>query len=251
MPVVAYEDHASVQVTPPSVHGVAWADRLSRETPVQPADLLGVTGGDTVVAVVAHPDDETLAMGATLASLSQVGVRVEVVVLSAGEAALDHVGRRIHGLAARRTAELAAACEQLGVRIADIGRWPDGGLHGALAEIEHRLAPFVEDVRPNAILTLWGEDPHPDHQAASAVAVSVGRRHGVAVGCMPLWAMHWTDPSEVVAAVRRVGVAPAAMDSKARAVAAYESQVAPLAPDLQPILPAEVVGFPFECLVVE
>lgn len=248
---MAYEDRASIEVTPPSEHSQAWAARLEGESPVHPAELLGVARGDTVLAVVAHPDDETLAMGATLAALSAVGVRVRLVVLSSGEAALDHVGRKVQGLAGRRTVELAAACEALGVFLTDVGTWPDGRLREAFTEIEERLNRLVADVRPSALVTLWGDDPHPDHRAVASVSEAVGAEYGVMVACMPLWALHWTDPAGVTAPVRRVGAPPAAAVAKARAVAAYESQIAPLAPDLQAIVPAAVVAFPYECMVVE
>lgn len=241
---------APLRVTPPSQHAEEWARLLQQEAPVCPADVLGVARGDVVLAVVAHPDDETLAMGATLAELARSGVVVELVVLTAGEAALDHLGRSVDGLAARRLAELRVACRELGVHLEEIGTWPDGQLSAAGAEVEDRLGEVAERLEPRAVITLWADDPHPDHRAAALAAQAVARATGVPVVSMPLWAVHWTDPAEVSTVVRRFHVGEVAVQARDRALAAYTSQTVPLAADLEPVLPTAVVSWSYECVVL-
>ncbi|MBA2561148.1 MAG: PIG-L family deacetylase, partial [Propionibacteriales bacterium] len=77
------------QVTPDSVFAAQWAARMQRAPGVRPRDVMGVTPGDVVVVVGAHPDDETLGFGASIASLSEAGIEVHAVTMSSGEAALD------------------------------------------------------------------------------------------------------------------------------------------------------------------
>jgi N-acetyl-1-D-myo-inositol-2-amino-2-deoxy-alpha-D-glucopyranoside deacetylase len=151
----------------------------------------GVNGG--VLAVHAHPDDETLATGATLAHYAARGVPVTLVTCTRGECGevippgLAHLEGDLAALAAHRTAELAEAMRRLGVgdhvllgapvtgvqsRFAprvyhDSGMayGPDGGVipapssvAGALAaedpdEQAERLAEIILARRPRAVLT--------------------------------------------------------------------------------------------------
>lgn len=80
----------------------------------------------TVLAVVAHPDDESFGLGALLDAFTSGGAGVEVLCLTQGEAST------LHGapgdLASLRGAELAAAAEVLGVTRALLKDHPDGDL---------------------------------------------------------------------------------------------------------------------------
>ena len=66
----------------------------------------------TLVALHAHPDDESLLTGGTLARAAAQGHRVVLVVATAGERGL---AQEAAGLGARRVAELERAAELLGV----------------------------------------------------------------------------------------------------------------------------------------
>jgi LmbE family N-acetylglucosaminyl deacetylase len=227
----------------------AWAWRLDQERAVPAADLLGPGPAASVVVLVAHPGDETLAMGAALAGLASSGVTVHVACLSAGEAALSDLGLVERGLGPRRLAELEAACAELGVQCLDTRRWPDGSLAGVVDEAADELAEVVASVRADAVITLWKHDPLPDHRAVAAVARRVAGARPVVE--LPLWAVHWTDPAMVDLAMRRVAVSGADRWAKARALASYPSQTRPLRPGLHAILPQSVVTWPYECVVVQ
>ena len=85
-------DHGRVEVTPRSRYLDEWvrvADTLPTRTP---AEAFSVRPGDDVLVLAAHPDDETLGAGATVAALVMAGVDVHVIALTAGEAALAHLG---------------------------------------------------------------------------------------------------------------------------------------------------------------
>jgi LmbE family N-acetylglucosaminyl deacetylase len=239
---------ATIRVTPPSLFTDGWAWRLDQDRALPPLEALGTSNAGSALVVVAHPDDETLAMGATLASLAAADVSVDVVCLSAGEAALDHLAVVEPDLGERRAAELAAACTELGVRCRETPRWPDGRLDKHVDEAAKEIGGLVDELDPDVVVTLWRHDPHPDHQATAAVARQAAGHRPVVE--MLLWAVHWTDPMTVDVDVRRVETSSAARQAKARALASYPSQTRPLRQGLYPILPLSVINWPHECVVV-
>jgi LmbE family N-acetylglucosaminyl deacetylase len=122
--------------------------------------------GTTVLAVFAHPDDESLACGGTLARLSDGGARVALMCASHGErGALTGPARDLE-LGHVRAEELRRAAELLGVRDLVTFDHPDGELRWA--EVTDLLAEIVMTVRrfkPAAVIT-FGEDGlywHLDH----------------------------------------------------------------------------------------
>jgi len=129
---------------------------------------------ETIVAVVAHPDDESLIAGGTLALAAAAGADTGVVSLTRGEngPAAGTGGADGASLSDVREREFAAAARTLGTRFAVCLRHPDGDLewadHRAIArELVDLLAPS----RPTAVLT-FGEDGlywHHDHIATRGV----------------------------------------------------------------------------------
>ena len=236
-------------VTPPSRYHHRWLARLGRTPSVPPGEALGLADGDRLVVVVAHPDDETLAMGATLARLVADGVAVHLLTLTRGEAALDHVGRRVAGLADRRTSELAAAAGALGLTTSRQLALPDSALSEHHDEARSAVADLVTDRGATALATLWHRDPHPDHRAASGAALAVADGIGLPVHELGLWSTHWTDPDLVTDTVVPLAAGGAAAAARADALACYGSQLQPLAPDLAAVLPATVHTWTHEYLV--
>jgi N-acetyl-1-D-myo-inositol-2-amino-2-deoxy-alpha-D-glucopyranoside deacetylase len=162
--------------------------------------------------VHAHPDDETLATGGTLARYAAepdtavtlvtctLGEQGEVIPAELAELAPDR-GDQLGGY---RAGELAAACAALGVRdhryLGGIGRWRDSGMalagHGVRAAMPERLHPralarpdafdeqvdqlvaVMEEVRPQVVVT-YGPDGgygHPDHVRAHDITAAAVRR---------------------------------------------------------------------------
>lgn len=125
----------------------------------------------TLLAVLAHPDDEVGAAGSILAQQAR-GDRVVVLWLTRGEMteafgplASDEVARRREALGMR-------AAELLGVE----GRFldfPDTRLQ-ATPDAAREVARVMADVRPDGLIT-WGDAwvrgaRHPDHQACGIIA---------------------------------------------------------------------------------
>jgi N-acetyl-1-D-myo-inositol-2-amino-2-deoxy-alpha-D-glucopyranoside deacetylase len=121
--------------------------------------------GQLVLAVFAHPDDESIACGGTLARLADLGAHVVVMLASHGELSPDRTGRDPH-LAHVRSLELKEAAAALGVREVILLNHPDGQLRwGDVTAFNAELVLFMRDRRPAAVLT-FDEDGlywHPDH----------------------------------------------------------------------------------------
>lgn len=235
-------------VTPPSTQLAAWRERLT-DAPVVSLDATPLAGASSVLAVVAHPDDETLAMGGLLAGLALRGTQVDVLCLTSGEAAVRHLGIEVEALADRRERELRAAARQLGVLSIVTARLPDGGLADAPGTALDAVLRQLE-ARPDAqVVTLWREDPHPDHRAAARAALRAGTTLGAPVHELLLWTVHWTAPDEVGDDVTLLATDEPSRSARARALASYTSQTEPLIPGLDPVLPPEVVAWPHEVLV--
>lgn len=137
----------------------------------------------SVLVVVAHPDDESFALGALLDRFVQDGAEVAVLCLTRGEAST--LGVEVHDLAAVRAAELAAAGEVIGMASTTALTHPDGALSTVdpavlAADVDHR----IEQTRPEGILVfdpVSGVTGHADHAAASLAAIAAADARGLPV----------------------------------------------------------------------
>ena len=145
-----------------------------------------------VLVVVAHPDDESFALGALIDRHVRLGAEVDVLCLTRGEAST--LGADTHDLAAQREAELSAAARALGCARTTLLAHPDGALADLdPRELESDAEAEVRLTRPDGILVLdplGGVTGHPDHRAASLAALAVATRHGIPV-------LGWALPHEV------------------------------------------------------
>jgi len=119
--------------------------------------------GVTVLAVFAHPDDESLACGGTLARAADEGARVALLCLSRGEHGTVTDSGDPSALARLRTTELHEAARVLGVSEVLILDHPDGSLRWA--ELAFDIDAVIQRIQPDAVIT-FGEDGlywHPDH----------------------------------------------------------------------------------------
>lgn len=131
----------------------------------------------TLMAVVAHPDDESLGLGGTLAKYAGEGVDVFLLTATRGEAGRfrghrfddpEHPGRL--ALAEVREAELRAAASALGLREVCVLDYPDRQLDLARpGEVIDRIVFHLRRVRPDVVVTFGpdGAYGHPDHIAIS------------------------------------------------------------------------------------
>jgi LmbE family N-acetylglucosaminyl deacetylase len=196
-----------------------------------------------LVLVSAHPDDETLGLGATAALLGGRGIIVQVVAVTDGEAAYpDDSGGR-EELARVRREELVAAAARLGLPRPVFLRVPDG----EVAAHEQRVAVKVGAVlagfeRGTWCAATWRGDGHPDHEATGRAAATAAKNAGAPFIEYPIWMWHWASPDDPAVPwnrSRRLPVRPPEMATKAEAMQCFSSQLE--RGDRPPLLTPEVV----------
>lgn len=124
-----------------------------------------------LMAVLAHPDDESIAVGGALAQYAAMGIEVSLVSATRGERGRyfrnenrpnDREVGRI------REAELRSAAAILGIRDVHFLDYLDGDLDEAdPAEAIGRIVTQLRRVRPDVVVTFdpFGLYGHPDHVA--------------------------------------------------------------------------------------
>jgi N-acetyl-1-D-myo-inositol-2-amino-2-deoxy-alpha-D-glucopyranoside deacetylase len=153
-------------------------------------------GGHRMLLVHAHPDDESIGTGATMAKYAAEGAGVTLVTCTLGELGevippeLAHLASDADGgLGEYRIGELAAACAALGVTdhrfLGGPGRWRDSGMMGEpsndapdcfwradVDEAAGDLLGVIREVRPQVLVSYDdnGFYGHPDHIQAHRVA---------------------------------------------------------------------------------
>ena len=125
-----------------------------------------------LLAVFAHPDDETFRCGGLLALLAGRGVEVNLLSVTRGEAGScgDPPLCKAEELAEVRERELQCACSALSILPPIFLDYPDGNLAEAdEEEAVARITAVARELRPKVLLT-WPADGlsgHPDHKAVS------------------------------------------------------------------------------------
>ncbi len=142
-----------------------------------------------LLALYAHPDDESFGIGGTLARYAAQGVSVTLVCATRGEAGqiADPSLATPETLGAVREQELRCACRELGVEQLIFLDYRDSGMAGSpdnqhprafmnapAEEVVPRLVGIIRKVQPDVVVTFEpnGGYGHPDHKAI--------HRHGVA-----------------------------------------------------------------------
>lgn len=143
----------------------------------------------SVLAVTAHPDDESFGLGAVLDRFQRGGARTSVLCFTRGEASTLGEGP----LADTRTREARRAAGILGVGRIRIADHPDGEL-GTVppAELagEVRRASVADGAEGLLAFDTDGVTGHRDHVAATTAAVTAAAALGIPV-------LGWTVPDTV------------------------------------------------------
>ena len=129
-------------------------------------------GWRQVLAVVAHPDDETFGLGAIVDSLAAGGAAVHVLCFTRGEAST--LNENHAELSQARDRELRQAAAELGAATVTLLDYPDGHLAeepaGELPGLVTRLAARL-GAEGLLVFDDTGITGHPDHQAATLAAL--------------------------------------------------------------------------------
>lgn len=193
-----------------------------------------------LLCVFAHPDDECYGPGGTIARCALDGAEVFMITFTAGEAGTIGVSKTLPRteLARLRRAELAAACEALGVREHRILGAPDGGV--ARVDPAWAVGEILADIRkwkPQVALTFHrrGVSGHPDHVAVAGFldhamaeagdeGPSVCYEWGIPRGKSRLYERPNLVPLEDDEVAAVVTIDSDAMDRKIEAIRRHETQ---------------------------
>jgi LmbE family N-acetylglucosaminyl deacetylase len=126
-----------------------------------------------LLAVVAHPDDESFGCGSILLHARANGFDTAVLCATRGEAGESRV--ETDDLGALREAELRDAAQILGVGTVRLLEHRDSGMDGPAdpralvaadpARLANEVRHVIEELRPDLVITLDGSDGHRDHTA--------------------------------------------------------------------------------------
>ncbi len=141
-----------------------------------------------LLAVVAHPDDESFGMGGTLALYASRGVDVQLICATKGEAGEvpPDMLKGYSSIAALREHELSCAANALGLTKIHFLDYRDSGMAGSpdndhpkalyranVNEVALKIARLIRIIKPQVVLTFdpIGGYMHPDHIAVHNACV--------------------------------------------------------------------------------
>lgn len=190
-----------------------------------------------LLAVFAHPDDEALAAGGTLARYADAQVTIQLICATAGEAASGTTLTRAE-IGARRIEDLHRSAAFLGIDRVEVLELPDGALVPDDPASIEVVGERVRFFRPDTIITFGpdGITRHSDHVAVHAWMVRARAAHAPRAELLGVGypdSLAGRGPPEVVYRPARdlsvrIDVRPWA-DRKRAAIAAHATVPYPLA----------------------
>jgi LmbE family N-acetylglucosaminyl deacetylase len=177
-----------------------------------------------LLAIVAHPDDESIFCGGTLAKHSERGDAVTVGFLTDGAYG---GATEVDDLAAIRRSEAKTATSRLGARATFLD-FADGHLE-ATVDNRFEIVEFIRSEDPDIIITHHADDLHPDHRAASRLVrdaytlASLPRVDTESPPCNPENVYFFGKPTSDFDPSIRIDTSDY-QDTKERAIQAHSSQ---------------------------
>ena len=147
-----------------------------------------MTQKQTILAVLAHPDDESFGMGGTLALYAERGVDVHLICATRGEVGEmdEKYMQGFNSIAERREAELRCAAGILGLEGVHFLDYRDSGMPGSpdnehphalfaqpIENVAEEVVAYIRDLKPDVVITFdpIGGYRHPDHIAIHQATV--------------------------------------------------------------------------------
>jgi LmbE family N-acetylglucosaminyl deacetylase len=130
----------------------------------------------SILIVAAHPDDEVLGCGGTIAKLADEGAAIHVAFLADGVGSrTGDPGSLETALIARRTAA-QKACDTLGAATVAFGEFPDNRMDTiALLDVVKSIEALIAEYRPDTVFTHHAGDVNIDHQRVHHALVAACR----------------------------------------------------------------------------
>lgn len=134
----------------------------------------------TVLTMCAHPDDETLAAGATLSKLSRLGKEIHVAIPATGmmSRSHQHSEQELSALLAELREDTLKAVGHFGVKKEHLyfGEFPDNAMDSVpLLRVIQWMEGIIEQVKPDLIITHHRNCTNIDHQICHQAVVVASR----------------------------------------------------------------------------
>lgn len=133
---------------------------------------------ETVLVIAAHPDDEVLGCGGTLARMSREGCAVHILLMADGvtSRATDTGHVNSAGKLIARNAAAVAACKILGCTSVELLALPDNRMDGLeLLDVVKPIETFVQRYQPSMVFTHHAGDVNVDHRIVHDAVVTACR----------------------------------------------------------------------------
>lgn len=186
---------------------------------------------ETILIVAAHPDDEALGCGGTIARHAAAGDRVEILFLTDGQGARG-VDAAEQAAARRKMAEAAATA--LGAAAPHFEALPDNAIDTVpLLDVVRLIERRAADIRPSVVYTHHAGDLNIDHRIAQQAVLTAFRpQPGSSVRA--LYAFETPSATDYAGYARPGGFAPnrfvnieATWSAKRAALEAYAPEMRP------------------------
>jgi len=128
----------------------------------------------TVLIVAAHPDDEVLGCGGTMARRVEDGDQVHVVFMADGATSRSRPADRV--CSEERNTSALKACQILGAQTPEFLGFPDNKMDSiALLDVTQAIEKVIDKVQPNVVYTHHRGDLNVDHQITHRAVMTACR----------------------------------------------------------------------------
>ncbi|MAZ07755.1 MAG: GlcNAc-PI de-N-acetylase [Rickettsiales bacterium] len=129
-----------------------------------------------ILVIAAHPDDEVLGCGGTIAKMSKNGDKVYVMIISDGESSRKANKTTLNKKITLRKNACEASCKLLGTKKPEFENFPDNQLDKIpLLKITQAIEKKISKIRPSIIFTHHWGDLNIDHQRISKAVITACR----------------------------------------------------------------------------
>lgn len=120
---------------------------------------------ENILVIVAHPDDEVLGMGGTIAKLSSQGKQVHLLIVTDGSASQYRDAENLQEIIDSKKKETKNAADLLGIKSITYGNLPDMKLDvTAHIDVNAVIEKAIDTVKPDTVFTHFWGDVNLDHR---------------------------------------------------------------------------------------
>lgn len=118
-----------------------------------------------VLVIAAHPDDEVLGAGGTVAKLTTQGVECHLLIVTDGSSSQYRDSDRLHEIIEAKKMETKKCADMLGFKSIHYGGLPDMKLDKTPhIDINHVIETVIDEIQPDTVFTHFWGDVNRDHQ---------------------------------------------------------------------------------------